>query len=44
MAEILEVDIEGMADCGPGKFLVLSSGALRGDKLLQDENSMLVFT
>lgn len=34
MAEILRVEIEGMADVGTCKFLIVRSGSRRGDKLL----------
>ena len=34
LAEILRVEIEGMADVGTCKFLIVRSGSRRGDKLL----------
>lgn len=39
---ILRLDVEGMGDVGPGKFLIMISGSLKGDKLLYDE--VAIFT
>jgi len=41
-AVILRFDVEGMGDVGPGKFLIMISGSLKGDKLLYDE--VAIFT
>jgi len=41
-AVILRLDVEGMGDVGPGKFLVMISGSLKGDKLLYGE--VAIFT
>lgn len=44
MADIRRFVIEGMGDVGPVKFLVTTSGSLKGDKLLYDEIPTFVCT